>query len=265
MHFCKKGLLFPQNHCATFHLFFKLLYFTTGLWYLIFNIVVYTNSGVVDMKLQDHLIESMEELNEDAVLKDVRVLIDMGNTYNGIIMCLNIGINMVGRHFESGEYFIADLIVSGMIYRSALALLKPLYPAQQAIPVGRILIGVVEGDIHDVGKDIVVDLLRAERFDVIDLGVDVKPDRFVYAVKTYKPDILLLSGVLSLSRDSMKKIIRQIEEAELRDRVKIVVGGICANEILRKETGADAWAYDTMDTLSFCKKIIREKYYETKE
>lgn len=212
------------------------------------------------MDLRSSLIEAMSELNEDLVISHVQAMISAGYTYDSIQMCLNVGVNNVGKYFENGDYFIADLIVSGMIYRNALNVLMPLRTSPSSLPLGRIVIGVVEGDIHDIGKDIIVSLLRAERFEVIDLGIDVKPERFAYALRTYRPDVLLMSGVLTTARDSMEETMELLEKEQLRDHVKILIGGLCASEYHMKRIGADAWAYDTRETVNFCKRMIGEKY-----
>ncbi len=206
------------------------------------------------------LIEAMTELNDELVMQYVRAMMGSQNTYEEIQMCLNVGVNNVGKRFENGEYFIADLIVSGMIYRDALALLMPMTRGSSNLPVGRVVIGVVEGDIHDIGKDIIVSLLRAEHFEVIDLGIDVKPERFAYAIRTYRPDALLMSGVMSFAQESMKKTMELLEQEGLRPQVPTLIGGLCASEHQRRRIGADAWAYDTRETIQFCKKVVQEKY-----
>lgn len=212
------------------------------------------------MSNRDSLVESMTELNEEMVMNYVQAMVDEGSTANSIQMALNVGITNVGKRFEKGDYFIADLIVSGMIYRDALRLLMPIMSSGRSMPIGRIVIGVVEGDIHDIGKDIVVSLLRAKHFEVIDLGVDVKADRFAYAIRTYRPDVLLMSGVLTLARESMKKTMELLERENLRSQVAVLIGGLCVGEYQREWTGADGWAYDPMETVNFCKKVIEEKY-----
>lgn len=212
------------------------------------------------MNYQDALIEAMTELNDEAVMDCVEKMIAAGTSVNAIQMCLNTGVNNVGKRFETGEYFIADLIVSGMIYRDALRLLMPVMDGSRIMPVGRVVIGVVEGDIHDIGKDIVVSLLRSEHFEVIDLGVDVKPERFAYAIRTYRPDVLLMSGVLTLARESMKRTTDLLHRENLRQQVAILIGGLCAGEFQRVWVGADGWAYDPMETVAFCKRVMEEKY-----
>lgn len=212
------------------------------------------------MNQRDSLIDAMTELDEDRVMELVREMIASGTTYNSIQMALNVGITNVGKRFEKGDYFIADLIVSGMVYRDALRILMPVMNRSRTMPIGRVVIGVVQGDIHDIGKDIIVSLLRAEHFEVIDLGVDVKPDRFAYAVRTYRPDALLMSGVLTLARESMKSTMKLLEEEKLRQQVQVLIGGLCAGESQRQWVGADGWAYDPMETVNFCKRVVGEKY-----
>lgn len=212
------------------------------------------------MNQRDCLIEAMTELDEDRVMQLVQAMIGSGATANSIQMALNVGITNVGKRFEKGDYFIADLIVSGMLYRDALRVLMPVSGNGRLMPVGRVVIGVAEGDIHDIGKDIIVSLLRAEHFEVIDLGVDVKPDRFAYAVKTYRPDTLLMSGVLSMARISMKKTLDLLQQEDLRGQIQVLIGGLCAGESQCQWIGADGWAYDPMETVKFCKRVVEEKY-----
>lgn len=212
------------------------------------------------MNHRDSLIDAMTELDEERVMQLVQAMIDSGATSNSIQMALNVGITNVGKRFEKGDYFIADLIVSGMIYRDALRILMPSMDRTRSMPIGRIVIGVVQGDIHDIGKDIIVSLLRAEHFEVIDLGVDVKPERFAYAVRTYRPDALLMSGVLTMARESMKKTLELMQKENLRQQVQVLIGGLCAGESQRQWIGADGWAYDPMETVNFCKRVVGEKY-----
>lgn len=211
------------------------------------------------MSSKKELVDAMTELNEERVLEVVQDMVSEGVSMNAISMALNAGVSNVGKRFESGEYFIADLIVSGMIYRDALRIITPVSTGERPMPIGRVVIGVVEGDIHDIGKDIVVGLLRAERFEVIDLGVDVKPERFAYAIRTYLPDVLLMSGVLTFAKDSMKKTIELLEKEQLRKKVPILIGGMCTGEYQCQWIGADEWAYDPLETVAFCKNVMEAK------
>ena len=203
------------------------------------------------MDLNRQLIEAMADLNEDLVIATVRQMAAEGHSFEEIQQCLNTGISAVGTRFERGDYFIADLIVSGMIYRSALNEREPLRSGGAPRPLGKVVIGVVAGDIHDIGKDIIVSLLRAERFDVVDLGIDVKPERFVHAV--------LLSGVLTTAQEAMVQTIQALTDAGLRDQVKVLIGGLCTSEYLMHHVGADGWAYDSNRTVRFCKEVVDGK------
>ena len=182
------------------------------------------------MDLNRVLIDAMADLDEELVVSTVREMVATGHSFEEIQQCLNTGISDVGTRFERGDYFIADLIVSGMIYRSALNERGYFRSEGEPRPVGKIVIGVVAGDIHDIGKDIIVSLLRAERFDVVDLGIDVKPERFVYAVRNYQPDVLLLSGVLTTAQDAMLRTVQALKKEGLRDKVKILIGRMKGGE-----------------------------------
>lgn len=212
------------------------------------------------MNNTEKLIAAVAELNEELVLKIVYNMAEEGHSYTEIQTCLNAGIEKVQQRYENAEYFIGDLIVSGMIYQNALALMQPLLCRKNGETLGRVVIGVVEGDIHDIGKGIVVSLLRSENFEVIDLGVDVKPERFAHAVAMYKPDVLLISGVLDVAGEAMKRTVELLNREGLRDTSAILIGGPYANEELRAQTGADSWAYDTVETVNFCKRIAGERH-----
>ncbi len=212
------------------------------------------------MDISQKLVKAIGELDDALALDLVRQMNDSGYTQQDIIDCLNKGVAQVGIQFEQGEYFIADLIVSGMIYRDVLNIVMQGKHERTSLPIGRIVIGVVAGDIHDIGKDIIVSILRAEHFEVIDLGVDVKPERFAYALRTYLPDVLVLSGVLTIAQESMKKTIELIEKEGLRQGTPIFIGGLCANEYVKDTLQVDGWAYETSDTVNFCKKVVQEKY-----
>ena len=219
----------------------------------------------ISMDYQKKLTKAMADLDEEHVLKYVQLMLSSGYSHAAIRKCLTEGSEEVGSYFEDGEYFIADLIVSGMIYQHALALMIPPFESGDPRPVGRAVIGVVEGDIHDIGKEIIVSLLRAERFDVIDLGVDVKPERFVHALRTYHPDIILLSGLLSDSVAAVSRTMQALNAESERRKTIIFVGGQCASEQLCTQTGADSWGYDTIYTIEFCKKAIEKSHAKSDE
>lgn len=211
------------------------------------------------MDNKDKLIAAVAELNEELVLQLVYKMAEEGSSYEEIQTCLNVGIEAVQQKYERAEFFIGDLIVAGMIYQNALAQIQPLLCRTSGETVGRVVIGVVEGDIHDIGKGIIVSLLRSENFEVIDLGVDVVPRRFVHAVSTYLPDVLLISGIVDAAGDAMKRTMDLIVKSGVREVAAVMIGGPHVSQELCDEIGADGWAYETADTVNFCKKIVEER------
>ncbi len=212
--------------------------------------------------MEQELIEAMAALDEDKVLQYTQDLLDSGATSVQIQSYLNAGLQKVGKLFENGDYFLADLIVSGIIYRAAMGLFCASMRRAGNKSLGRIIIGVVENDIHDIGKDIVCDVLISEGFEVIDLGIDVGSRDFVEAVRKHKPDVLALSGVMNFALQSMSDTIKALDQEGLRDTVAIVVGGSSVNNQKAEALGADAVADDPADTAAFCKTVVERKRHE---
>jgi methanogenic corrinoid protein MtbC1 len=212
--------------------------------------------------MEDELIAAMKNLDEDAVVSYVQKLRENGTDSISIINTLNIGMIEVGKLFESRSYYLADLIVSGVIYQQALKLIEFEVSAGAETSAGKALIGVVKNDIHEIGKDIVAGTLRAEGFEVIDLGVDVDRGDFVRAVIEHKPQFLALSGTMSFAVDAMEEIIRSLEEAGLRKNLTIIVGGICVNKINARRIGADFYSRDPVEALAICKNLIKAELHE---
>jgi methanogenic corrinoid protein MtbC1 len=160
----------------------------------------------------------------------------------------------VGRRFESGDYFVPELILAGEMLRSISELVKPLMSGASAqAKKARIVLGTVAGDIHDIGKDIVYFMLDVNGFEVIDLGVDVPVATFVEKVREAKPQIVALSGFLTLAYDSMRDTVKALEEAGLRKDLKIMIGGGVVDEQVRVFTGADAYGLDAMAAVNLAK------------
>jgi methanogenic corrinoid protein MtbC1 len=207
-------------------------------------------------EMNEELIFAMQNLDEENALSCVRELRERGADTISIINTLNAGMIRVGKLFETGAYYLADLIVSGAIYRQALALINPQNYKHPGQSRGKILIGVVKNDIHDIGKDIVVGTLRSEGFDVIDLGVDINCEDFIQAVHDHKPGILALSGTMSYAIDEMEQIIQVLGEQKARQNLSVIVGGICANEHSALRIGADFYSKDPIEMLALCKKLL---------
>lgn len=210
--------------------------------------------------LLEELVSSMFYLDENKVYALARKLQDCGAQTPEILDCLNQGMKEVGKAFETGEYFIADLMFAGTIYCAVLNSLVPPKNPIAAKKKCRILVGVVKNDIHDIGKDIIVSLLRADNFDVIDLGVDVTPEAFIEGIRTYQPQILSLSGMMSYSTESMRRTIEAIKAAGLRDTVSILLGGGCTNARLLQSIDADAVCMEPADTLRYCNDFASRRF-----
>lgn len=176
-----------------------------------------------------------------------------------ILEAMRRGLDEVGRKYEEGEYFLMELILSGLMASEVAALLKPYLRAQSPQSKGKVVIGTVEGDLHDIGKNIVATMLSAGGFEVIDLGVDVTAEKFVEAVEKEKPDILAMSVLLSIGLPHMAEVIKRLEEVGLRNRVKIMVGGRPVTEEYARQIGADAYGSDAIEALRIAQEWMRAK------
>ncbi|MCK9364938.1 MAG: cobalamin-dependent protein [Syntrophales bacterium] len=201
------------------------------------------------------LISLMAEFKEDEVLKIVEERLNANEDPAKILDDARSAMEIVGRRFADGEYFIPDLVYSGEILKEVTDLVKPkLKGASEVKRLGKVIVGTVAGDIHDIGKDIVVFMLDVNGFEVLDLGVDVPAEKFIEKIKESGAAIVALSGFLTLSYDSMKATIDAIQGAGLRDKVKIMIGGGQINEDIRKYTSADAYGKDAMAGVKFAKE-----------
>ena len=201
------------------------------------------------------LISLMAELKEDEVLKIVEERLNANEDPVKILDDARSAMEVVGRRFADGEYFIPDLVYSGEILKEVTDLVKPkLKGASEVKRLGKVIVGTVAGDIHDIGKDIVVFMLDVNGFEVLDLGVDVPAEKFIEKIKESGAAIVALSGFLTLSYDSMKATIDAIQGAGLRDKVKIMIGGGQINEDIRKYTSADAYGKDAMAGVKLAKE-----------
>jgi methanogenic corrinoid protein MtbC1 len=201
------------------------------------------------------LVKTLADLKEKEVLGIVQDRLNAGDDPMRILGDARRAMETVGKRFADGQYFIPDLVYSGEILKSINELVKPkLTKAEGGKTWGKVVIGTVAGDIHDIGKDIVVFMLDVSGFEVHDLGVDVPTQDFVNKIKESGAPIVGLSGFLTLAYDSMKKTIEAIKSAGLRDNVKVMIGGGQITEEIMKYTGADAYGRDAMAGVSLAKK-----------
>lgn len=196
-------------------------------------------------------ISDVEEVKEtvDRTLKSGVDPLEILNT-------LNQALDEVGRRYEKGEYFLSELIMAGVLSTEVTNLLEPHLIRSRRRSLGKVVIGTVRGDIHDIGKNILVMMLRSAGFDVVDLGVDVPAENFANAIEEKQANILGLSALLTSSMDEMKKVIETIEKRGLRNRVKIVVGGRPLTREFAKEIGADGYAKDAVEGVKVVKDLV---------
>jgi len=203
------------------------------------------------------LVTALADLKEEEALKIVEEKLNAGEDPFKILEDVRLGMEIVGNHFANNEYFISDLLYAGEILRTVTEKVKPkLATTKETKRLGKVIIGSVAGDIHDIGKNIVVFMLEVNGFEVHDLGVDIPPKKFVEKIKETGATIVGLSGFLALAFDSMKQTIQAIKDAGLRDKVKVMIGGGQITEEIRKYTGADAYGKDAMAGVSIAKKWV---------
>ena len=208
--------------------------------------------------MTEALIQALVEMDEAGALKEAKALLDGGCDPVKILEACTTAMEAVGKRFESGEYFLPHLMMAGEMLKQISDTVKPLLKEEQtAAEKGKVLIGTVKGDIHDIGKNIVTFLLEANGFEVRDIGVDQPPASFVEAVRDFKPAVVGLSGLLTLAFDAMKETVQALQDAGLRDQVKIMIGGGQMSDKVKEYTGADAYGPDAMAGVRLCKQWIR--------
>ncbi|MEW6399998.1 MAG: corrinoid protein [Bacillota bacterium] len=202
---------------------------------------------------------ALADLREQDVLRLVKEGAEAGADPWALVGDLRRGISQVGDRFEKGEYFVSELIMAADIFKQVMVVLEPLLAGKREAPLGRVVMATVKGDIHDIGKNIVSMILSANGFEVFDLGVDVPPERIVSALQETGATVLGLSALLTVSFDPMKETIHALEQARLRDRVKVMIGGGPVNEKVRAYTGADGVGYDAQDAVALARQFLGVK------
>ncbi|MBS1181446.1 MAG: Methyltransferase corrinoid protein [Proteobacteria bacterium] len=164
----------------------------------------------------------------------------------------------VGRLFEIEEYFVPELLLAGRAMKAGLELLRPILAASGVEPTGRIVIGTVKGDLHDIGKNLVVSMMEGAGFEVIDLGIDVPPETFIEAVRDKKPQIVGMSALLTVTMPAIKTTIEAMVAAGVRDSIKIMIGGAPVTEEYAREVGADAYGENASVAATIAKRLCAE-------
>ncbi len=207
--------------------------------------------------MSEKLIETMAEMKEQEAIEIAKDLLEGGEDPMSILDDCSTAMETVGKRFESGEYFLPELMMAGEILRQISEIVKPrLQGKTKKKTHGKVLIGTVQGDIHDIGKDIVTFLLDVNGFEVKDIGIDVPVEKFVEEIREFQPRVVGMSGLLTQAYDSMKETVEAIAEAGLRDDLKIMIGGGQMDDKVCEYAGADAYGKDALQGVTLTKKWI---------
>ena len=205
--------------------------------------------------MSQELFDAMVGMKKQETLNLAKNMLDGGEDPLKILDLCRQAVQIVGKHFEEGKYFLPELIMAGEMLKQISHMAKPLIQTELKVErSGKVVIGTVKGDIHDIGKDIVIFLLDVNGFEVHDLGVDVTRHEFVDAINEVEPKVVGMSGLLTLAYDAMKKTVETIVEAGQRDKVKIMIGGGAMSEEVREYVGADAYGKDAVAAVTLCKE-----------
>ncbi len=203
------------------------------------------------------LVEWLADMNEDDALDLAKqMLIEEGGSPLRVLELCRNAMDIVGKRFEEGEYFLPELVLAGEMLETIGAIAKPLIkhaPGEEPKKLGKVLIGTVHGDLHDIGKNIVSFMLDINGFEVKDIGIDVPVKTFIDEIRAYEPDVVGLSGFLTLAFDSMKETIAAFEKEGMREKFKVMIGGGQIDETVRAYTGADAFGINAVEAVNLCR------------
>ena len=206
---------------------------------------------------EKQLIEAIAEMREEDAFALAKAMLDRGEDPVRVLELCREAMDIVGKRFEKQEYFLPELVLAGEMLENIGAIAKPLIletSGGAARKLGRVLVGTVHGDLHDIGKNIVTFMLDINGFEVKDIGIDVPVAKFVDEIREFKPSVVGLSGFLTLAFDSMKETVQAIEAAGLRRELKIMIGGGQVDEAVRTYTGADAYGSNAVAAVTLCRQ-----------
>lgn len=208
------------------------------------------------MGAESDITLALVELDEAAMSEHLQDQINNGRKPADILLDLQEGMEKVGERFSSGEYFLAELIMSAEMFSNAMKILEPLLANDPPGFKGKVVIATVKGDLHDLGKNIVVSMLRSSGFEVYDLGVDVSPQMIIEKVEETGATIVGLTALLTTAFPSMKKTIEALSEAGIREQVKVMIGGAPTNEDVKDFVGADAHGKDALQAVKIAGELM---------
>lgn len=208
---------------------------------------------------KDKLIQLIADMSEDEAVNLSREMLDNGYNPLELLAHCREAMEIVGKRYEEGEYFLPELMLAGEMLTAIGNMAKPLITQDEgsdSSSKATVLIGTVHGDLHDIGKNIVTFMLDINGYNVIDIGIDVPVATFIDNIKEHNPQVIGLSGFLTLAFDSMKETIEAIEAEGLRQGRKIMIGGGQVDDAIKEHTGADAFGLNAMDAVNLCKEWI---------
>jgi methanogenic corrinoid protein MtbC1 len=207
--------------------------------------------------MKDRLVSAISDMQEEEALRLTREMLDTGTDPQEILDASREAMAIVGSRYERKEYFLPELIIAGDLLKEIAALVKPRLKAHGSSKVlGKVLLGTVAGDIHDIGKDVVGFMLDVNNFEVHDIGVDVPADVFVQKIREFKPEVVGMSGFLTQAFDQMKRTVGAIQEAGLRGTVKVMIGGAIMDASVAQYVGADAYGADATAAVKLAKSWV---------
>jgi dimethylamine corrinoid protein len=205
----------------------------------------------------EQLGSALAELDEPKALALVdQIVTETPELAGQAVNAIQAGMDVVGQRFQDGEYFLAEMIFAAEIVRQVMPKLTAVMAEGDRKSLGRVVLGTVKGDLHDIGKNLISVLMSAAGFEVVDLGIDVAPQRFVEAIRDTKPEIVGLSGLLTLSVEPMVATVNAIQEAGLRDKVKVIIGGNPVTEHIHGVVGSDAWTNNAAEGIEICQRWV---------
>lgn len=209
------------------------------------------------MSTLNNLTQSVIEGNVEQVKDQVRALVACGtNPVEIVNQGLIAGMNVVGARFKAGDMYVPEVLMCARSMGAGLELVKPLIAEKDVQNKGKIVIGTVKADLHDIGKNLVSMMMQSGGLEVIDIGIDVAPEKFIEAVREHKPDVVGMSALLTTTMPAMKDTIELLEEEGLRDKVKVIVGGAPVSQEFASSIGADGYAPDAATATDLCKEYI---------
>lgn len=196
----------------------------------------------------EEIRDAIVNLDVDAIPGLCKKAIDEGiPAYEVVLGGMAKGMKIVGDRYEAGVYYLAELIMAGETMKEGMKVLEPHLRTGVAKSAGKIVIGTVSGDLHDIGKNVFVTLLKAQNYEVIDLGVDVSPSMFAEAARLHKPNIVAMSALLTTTMGEMERVVLELKRQGLRNGLKVIVGGAPMTQSFADKIGADAWAHDAVE------------------